>query len=198
MRFQHLSVHCTFISKLYCMLKLYLYQRIIRALYLLRDATGRNVLHVAASCGHLDLVVWLLKKKGRIKVDLTDLESRWTALHRTAYLGYAGILAVLHRSGGNLEQLDYDKFSPLNILQYNMDTIRNTPCKRYTTYCTLPSSIHVHCMYTYTYTCMYISVTHLYLPQYAHVQVHVHMCILDCMCMSMFMELEAIKYLQYV
>ena len=179
------------------MLKLYLYQRIIRALYLLRDATGRNVLHVAASCGHLDLVVWLLKKKGRIKVDLTDLESRWTALHRTAYLGYAGILAVLHRSGGNLEQLDYDKFSPLNILQYNMDTIRNTPCKRYTTYCTLPSSIHVHCMYTYIY--MYVHFCDPPIPSSVctctSTCAYVYM---DCMCMSMFMELEAIKYLQYV
>ena len=97
------------------MLELCLYQRII-ALYLLRDATGHNVLHVAASCGHLDLVVRLLKKKGRIKVDLTNLESRWTALHHTAYLVYAGILAVLHRSGGNLEQLEYDKFSPYTPL----------------------------------------------------------------------------------
>ncbi len=94
-----------------------------------RDSAGRNVLLVAASCGCIDIVLWLLKKKGRVKVDSVDLESRWSALHRAAYLGHVGALFPLVRSGGNLEQLDYDKLSTLNILHYNMNTIEKTKRK---------------------------------------------------------------------
>ena len=85
---------------------------------------------MAASYGHLDIVLWLLKKKRRVKIDSTDWESRWNALHRAAYFGHVGILIPLIKNGVSLEQLDFDKFSPLNVLHYNFETlIRNTKCK---------------------------------------------------------------------
>ena len=103
---------------------------IYRVIFTDRDGYGRNVLLVAASCGHLEIILYLLKKKERVRIDSTDLESRWSALHRAAYLGYVGILVPLIKNGGNLELLDFDKFSPLNILHYNMETINKMKCKQ--------------------------------------------------------------------
>lgn len=58
------------------------------------DALGRNALHVAASKGYLQLVMWLVARK-RVKVDVFDWESNWTALHRSVYYGQLGITALL-------------------------------------------------------------------------------------------------------
>ena len=58
------------------------------------DSVGRNVLHVAASKGHLHIVEWLLTKK-RVTIDLGDFESRWSALHRSLYFGYLGVAVFL-------------------------------------------------------------------------------------------------------
>ena len=60
----------------------------------IRDSFGRNALHVAASKGHSRLVEWLLNKK-KVKVNLTDLESKWSALHRSMFYGQLGISAQL-------------------------------------------------------------------------------------------------------
>lgn len=65
----------------------------------IQDALGRNALHVAASKGHLQLVHWLLARK-KVKVDVSDLESKWTALHRCAYYGQLGAAALLLKVGG--------------------------------------------------------------------------------------------------
>ena len=54
------------------------------------DEYGRNALHVAASKGHLHIVIWLLERK-KVSIDLGDFESRWSALHRSIYYGYLGI-----------------------------------------------------------------------------------------------------------
>lgn len=58
------------------------------------DALGRNALHVAASKGYLQLVLWLVARK-KVKVDVFDWESRWTALHRSCYYGQLGAAALL-------------------------------------------------------------------------------------------------------
>lgn len=60
----------------------------------IQDALGRNALHVAASRGHLHLVQWLVARK-KVKVDVFDLESSWTALHRSTYYGQLGTAALL-------------------------------------------------------------------------------------------------------
>ena len=54
------------------------------------DSLGRNVLHVASSMGHLKMVRWLLVKK-KVKIDVTDFESNWSALHRSIYSGHLGV-----------------------------------------------------------------------------------------------------------
>ena len=64
----------------------------------IRDAMGRNALHVAASQGHLNLVQWLIARK-RTKVDVADAESNWTALHRSAYYGQLGAATLLLKVG---------------------------------------------------------------------------------------------------
>lgn len=60
----------------------------------IQDSVGRNVLHVAASCGHLQIVHWLLARM-KVKVNICDLESNWTALHRSIYYGQLGVSALL-------------------------------------------------------------------------------------------------------
>jgi ankyrin repeat protein len=58
------------------------------------DSLGRNALHVAASKGYVPLVLWLLARK-KVKVDVFDWESKWTALHRSTFYGQLGIAALL-------------------------------------------------------------------------------------------------------
>ena len=58
------------------------------------DRFGRNVLHVAASRGHLHLVQWLLTRK-KVPVNVVDWESKWSALHRSLFYGHLGVGAYL-------------------------------------------------------------------------------------------------------
>ena len=50
------------------------------------DQFGRNVLHVAASCGKTDVVEWLLTER-KVEATTKDLEHGWTALHRALFYG---------------------------------------------------------------------------------------------------------------
>lgn len=81
----------------------------------IRDGLGRNALHVASSKGHLQLLLWLVAKK-KVKVDVFDLESKWTALHRSAYYGQLGAMTLLMKYGADMNALDYDGWSPLALL----------------------------------------------------------------------------------
>ena len=60
----------------------------------IQDSVGRNALHVAASCGHLQLVHWLVTRM-KVKINVHDMESKWTALHRSVYFGHLGVAALL-------------------------------------------------------------------------------------------------------
>lgn len=58
--------------------------------FAITDGFGRNVLHVAASRGHLHLVHWLLTRR-KVAVNVADWESRWSALHRSLFYGHLGV-----------------------------------------------------------------------------------------------------------
>ena len=63
------------------------------------DGQRRTPLLVAASMGHQRIVEWLVEKKA-VPVDVRDLESGWTPLHRSLFFGHLGtavyLVKVLH------------------------------------------------------------------------------------------------------
>ena len=81
------NIRCTFVSV--CSILLY-----ISISQCSSDVAGRTVLHVTASKGHLNLVEWLLKRKCRY-IDVVDVDSHWSALHRAAYYGHPGVMVTL-------------------------------------------------------------------------------------------------------
>jgi len=60
----------------------------------IQDRSGRNALHVAASCGHISLLKWLVGRK-KAKMNVQDWESKWTALHRSVFYGQLGASVLL-------------------------------------------------------------------------------------------------------
>ena len=50
------------------------------------DSAGRTALHVAASCGHRAVAHWLVRRADA-GIDVRDLESGYTALHRSIFYG---------------------------------------------------------------------------------------------------------------
>ncbi|XP_048577771.1 inhibitor of Bruton tyrosine kinase isoform X2 [Nematostella vectensis] len=79
------------------------------------DRFGRHVLHVAATCGKGDLLEWLVKEC-KVDVGLRDVESAWTALHRSVYYGRLDCAVRLIRCGADLYACDKEDLSPLDIL----------------------------------------------------------------------------------
>lgn len=63
-----------------------------------KDQCGRNVLHLAASCGKCDILEWLVKEEGA-DLDSKDLESGWTSLHRSLFYGYLECAVKLTQVG---------------------------------------------------------------------------------------------------
>ena len=51
------------------------------------DQFGRNALHLAASCGKVDLLEWLVKEHS-VDLEWKDEESGWTSLHRSLFYGH--------------------------------------------------------------------------------------------------------------
>lgn len=69
----------------------------------IKDAFGRNVLHLASSCGKKGVLDWLAETKG-VDLSAKDKESGWTALHRSIFYGYIDcVLSLLKVS--NLQLL---------------------------------------------------------------------------------------------
>uniref|UniRef100_A0A7M4FC26 Inhibitor of Bruton tyrosine kinase n=1 Tax=Crocodylus porosus TaxID=8502 RepID=A0A7M4FC26_CROPO len=81
----------------------------------IKDTFGRNVLHVASSCGKKSVVDWLTEAKG---VDLLakDKESGWTALHRSIFYGYIDCVMSLIKHGVSLYTQDKEGLSALDLL----------------------------------------------------------------------------------
>ena len=63
-----------------------------------KDQCGRNVMHLAASCGKREILEWLVKEEGA-DLDSKDLESGWTPLHRSLFYGYLECAVKLTQVG---------------------------------------------------------------------------------------------------
>lgn len=81
----------------------------------LRDTFGRNVLHLASSCGKKGVLDWLADTKG---VDLLakDKESGWTALHRGIFYGHIDCVWSLLKRGVSLYIQDKEGLSALDLV----------------------------------------------------------------------------------
>ncbi|NWI98718.1 IBTK kinase, partial [Crypturellus undulatus] len=81
----------------------------------IKDTFGRNVLHLASSCGKKGVVDWLAETKG---VDLLakDKESGWTALHRSVFYGYIDCVLSLLKHGVSLYLQDKEGLSALDLV----------------------------------------------------------------------------------
>lgn len=63
-----------------------------------RDASGRTALHVAASCGRTEIVERLARRRHH-NVNVRDLESGYTALHRSVFYGKIDVAVCLMKLG---------------------------------------------------------------------------------------------------
>jgi ankyrin repeat protein len=52
----------------------------------IKDAFGRNALHLVSSCGKKGVLDWLIEKG--VDPLVKDKESGWTALHRSIFYGH--------------------------------------------------------------------------------------------------------------
>ncbi|XP_063954638.1 inhibitor of Bruton tyrosine kinase-like [Lytechinus pictus] len=82
--------------------------------FFVSDFSGRNLLHVAASCGKLEIVEWLLAKGADCRV--RDKESGWTPLHRSLFFGQISCAISLIRHGASLKRYDKDELTPLELV----------------------------------------------------------------------------------
>ncbi|KAF4794726.1 Inhibitor of Bruton tyrosine kinase [Turdus rufiventris] len=81
----------------------------------IKDAFGRNVIHLASSCGKKGVLDWLAETKG---VDLLakDKESGWTALHRSIFYGYIDcVLSLLKLVKTDSVECQFKKMHPLKL-----------------------------------------------------------------------------------
>ena len=79
------------------------------------DRLGRQLLHVAASCGRTDVCEWLLYYK-RADVHARSLESGWTPLHCSAFYGHIDTMMLLLKYGASLAREDNDRLTALEHL----------------------------------------------------------------------------------
>lgn len=71
------------------------------------DSSGRTALHVAASCGRLNLVRWLVCNR-HADIHAKDKESGYTALHRSIFYGKIDVTVELLKLGANASDIDLD------------------------------------------------------------------------------------------
>ncbi|XP_063772958.1 inhibitor of Bruton tyrosine kinase isoform X2 [Pseudophryne corroboree] len=80
----------------------------------LKDDLGRNVVHIAASCGKKRVVDWLAAKG--VDLSVKDKESGWTALHRSIFYGRIDCALSLLKHGSNPNFQDKDGFTALDLV----------------------------------------------------------------------------------
>ncbi|KAK7084094.1 hypothetical protein SK128_012683 [Halocaridina rubra] len=85
--------------------------------HMITDASGKNPLHTAASCGKKKVVKWLLSKGAPF--NQRDLESGYTPLHRALFYGQVHVAVALIQAGANLNTLDHDALTPLDHIHFD-------------------------------------------------------------------------------
>lgn len=85
------------------------------------DKFGRWPIHVAAACGKVDIMEWLLNEKNG---DLTvkDFESGWTALHRASFYGHLSTVRLLLQYNSDIYTRDHEGLGPLDLLSKDRPT----------------------------------------------------------------------------
>ncbi|XP_074647622.1 inhibitor of Bruton tyrosine kinase-like [Tubulanus polymorphus] len=82
----------------------------------LTNAHGMSVVLMAASCGKVELLEWLLEH-GKVDVKQKDQESGWTVLHRALFYGQIDVARLfISQPGINLQNLDRDGLIAFDIL----------------------------------------------------------------------------------
>ncbi|KAF5274038.1 hypothetical protein FQR65_LT04436 [Abscondita terminalis] len=77
-----------------------------------KDSMGRTALHIAASCGRLNVIKWLLKFK-HANINAKDRESGYTPLHRSIFYGKINVAVHLIKMGANLTITDFNGLTSL-------------------------------------------------------------------------------------
>lgn len=80
------------------------------------DAMGRNAVHFASSCGRAKLLKWLLMQTQQntlpqININAKDLESGYTALHRSIFYGKIHAAVTLIRLGNSNSNVTWVVFT---------------------------------------------------------------------------------------
>ncbi|XP_073985651.1 inhibitor of Bruton tyrosine kinase [Rhodnius prolixus] len=81
----------------------------------IQDDYGRTTLHMAASCGRLDLCLWLAVVAGA-DVNAKDWESGYTALQRSIFYGNIDVAVRLIEIGADSTLLDKEDYSPIELV----------------------------------------------------------------------------------
>ncbi|XP_051853281.1 inhibitor of Bruton tyrosine kinase isoform X2 [Antechinus flavipes] len=81
----------------------------------IKDAFGRNVLHLVSSCGKKGVLDWLAETKG-VDLLVKDKESGWTALHRSIFYGHIDCVWSLLKHGVSLYIQDKEGLSALDLV----------------------------------------------------------------------------------
>uniref|UniRef100_A0A8C9E1D2 Inhibitor of Bruton tyrosine kinase n=1 Tax=Phocoena sinus TaxID=42100 RepID=A0A8C9E1D2_PHOSS len=80
----------------------------------IKDAFGRNALHLVSSCGKKGVLDWLIEKG--VDPLVKDKESGWTALHRSVFYGHIDCVWSLLKHGVSLYIQDKEGLSALDLV----------------------------------------------------------------------------------
>ncbi|XP_037375902.1 inhibitor of Bruton tyrosine kinase isoform X2 [Talpa occidentalis] len=86
----------------------------------IKDAFGRNALHLVSSCGKKGVLDWLIEKG--VDPLVKDKESGWTALHRSIFYGHIDCVWSLLKHGVSLYMQDREGLSALDLVMKDRPT----------------------------------------------------------------------------
>ncbi|XP_059256965.1 inhibitor of Bruton tyrosine kinase isoform X3 [Mustela nigripes] len=86
----------------------------------IKDAFGRNALHLISSCGKKGVLDWLIEKG--VDLSVKDKESGWTALHRSIFYGHIDCVWSLLKHGVSLYIQDKEGLSALDLVMKDRPT----------------------------------------------------------------------------
>ncbi|XP_057345364.1 inhibitor of Bruton tyrosine kinase isoform X4 [Manis pentadactyla] len=87
---------------------------------IIKDAFGRNALHLVSSCGKKRVLDWLIQKG--VDPLVKDKESGWTALHRSIFYGHIDCVWSLLKHGVSLYTQDKEGLSALDLVMKDRPT----------------------------------------------------------------------------